>query len=221
MWLSLPIFCSQTKNAWWHRQQNKGADGNKYKNRISKVLKQIHPEVHHFETDYSRMFSGFCLSVIRYVLFWDFMQRRMVACYQHFLDQEGVLKRQQQTKLYAVKIPDECWSQLLLAQQAQYWYQSDRSHFIFKMLKSENKPQPLPHHCQFSIHKSFYLQRCILTTTAYTVHIHYDVWQSTAVEEMTLRMKHLQWSRHQECALYVLAKYRFLTYLYKVPKSFT
>jgi hypothetical protein len=45
------------------RKQNKGAEGSKYKNRVSKVLKQIHPEVHHFETDSSRMFSGFCLSV--------------------------------------------------------------------------------------------------------------------------------------------------------------
>lgn len=33
---------------------------------------------------------------------------------------------------------------------------SDWPHFIFEMLKSENRPQPLPHQCQFSIHKSFY-----------------------------------------------------------------
>lgn len=45
------------------RKQNKGADGNKYKNRVSEVLKQIHPEVHHFETDSPSMFSGFCFSV--------------------------------------------------------------------------------------------------------------------------------------------------------------
>ena len=63
------------------------------------------------------------------------------------------------------------------------------------------------------------LPRCILTNAAYTVHFHYDVWQSTAVEEMTLRMNHLQWSSHQACALYVHAKYCFLTYLFKVPKS--
>jgi hypothetical protein len=43
------------------------------------------------------------------------------------------------------------------------------------------------------------LQRCILTTAAYTVHV--------------------QWSSHQACAMYVLAKYCFLTYLFKVPKS--
>jgi hypothetical protein len=144
MWLSLPIFCSQTKNAWWHRQQNKGADGNKYKNWISKVLKQIHPEVHHFETDSSRMFSGFCISVIRYVLFWDFMQRRMVACYQHFLDEQGVLKRQQQTKTLCCKNPRRVlvttlpgptstvlvsvWPTTLHIRDAQIWKQTTASY---------------------------------------------------------------------------------------------
>jgi len=63
------------------------------------------------------------------------------------------------------------------------------------------------------------LQWCILTTAAYTVHFHCDVRQSTGAEEMTLRMKYLQWSSHQACAWYVLAKYCFLTYLFQVPKS--
>jgi len=69
---------------------------------------------------------------------------------------------------------------------------------------------PVPHHN---------LQWCILTTAVYTGLFHCDVWQSTGVEEITLRLKHLQWSSQQACALYELAKYSFLTYLFKVPKS--
>ena len=96
-------------------------------------------------------------------------------------------------KLYAVKIPDECRSQLLLAQQAQYWYQSDWPHFIFEMLKSENRPQPLPHHGQFSIHKSFYCDithmNVITTRSGTTMLCHVDFfnsWHSTTSKKTSI-----------------------------------
>jgi len=64
-----------------------GADGNKHENRVSKVLKQIHPEVHHFETDSSRMFSGFCLSVNQIYALLRFYAAENGSLLPTFLDQ--------------------------------------------------------------------------------------------------------------------------------------
>jgi hypothetical protein len=87
------------------RQQNKGEDGNKYKNRVSKVLKQIHPEIHHFEIDSSRMFSGFCLSGNQICTLLRFYAVENGNLLPTFLDQQDVLKCQQQTKTLCCKNP--------------------------------------------------------------------------------------------------------------------
>ena len=99
-------FFSQTKKCLMTcRQQNRGADSNKYKNRVSKVLKQIHPEVHHFEKDSSRMFSGFCPSVNQICTLLGFYVMENGSLLPTFLDQKDVLKHQQQTKTICCKNP--------------------------------------------------------------------------------------------------------------------
>jgi len=69
------------------------------------VLKQIRPEVHHFETDSSRMFSGFCLSVNQICAVLRFYAVVNGSLLPTFLDQQDVLKCQQQTKTLCCKNP--------------------------------------------------------------------------------------------------------------------